>query len=294
MSDNAPQFVDPFAGMDTPGQDTTALQSLMHYAMPGRGKTTVLGSMVKVPGFEQGLIIDVDNGTRVLRNDPAIKLALDEGRLRILKVDKTKPAEAVAKIDYIIDQVTSQDLGYRFVGLDTLSYAQDAIEVVADAQFATSGKGGTRDGFAVWNMVGAKTVEWVAKLHNCPWLLGVINVHAKEQTTDQGQYRILPELGGSTKNKIGGDPDLVAYLDWMTGVDPANPDVPHLCAYLGKSPVYIAKNRDMLPDLIVDYDMPTLFRMLEQKDAYVDAAAQDAAVQAALTTPTAAPTPVAA
>lgn len=263
--------VDPFSGMDSELEDVGMPKSALFYAESGRQKTRIAGGLAKVPGFNYGLFIDIDNGTEILRTDPQVWAAIlryqktkdtpNPSGLRIIKIDKTKPLEAKAKIDYLISQITTKDLGYDYVVLDTLDVAQQCAEAEFQTKF---------EGWDIWREVGTWTTELVADLHNCPFFFAHITAHAetKEDKTT-GRIRTLPALGGSSKNTIASDTSMTVFLDYRA--NPADPKDVRLVAFMGKSENYITKNRFGLPDEVVDFNMPMFFAAIAANNANADA-----------------------
>lgn len=235
-------------------------KSILLYGFPGTRKTTNSAAIALVPGFNKVLFIDIDNGSEVLMNEPELRQRVVDGRIEIIHINSLDP-ESLAKLDYIVRDVTTNDYGYDAVILDTVDVGQDLAEKVADGKFATTGKGGTRDGFAVYREIGTWTNDIIRLLHDCPHLVGVVTAHAKEQTKESGAYRVLPTLSGSSKDSIGGIFSIAAYLKYENHPDP-KVGTRHLVATVGESDITITKNRYRLPDAIVDFTIPGLYALI--------------------------------
>lgn len=250
---NVTQLVDPLAGMFATEEEVGAPQSHLIYGYPGRWKTSIGASILAVPNFNRLFFLDVDNGSEVLFSHPTygsfFKQALREGRLNIFKVSKLDP-HAMDKIDFAIKTYTETDYGYDAFLWDTLDVSQDIAEKVFKQQFK---------GFDVWNALGEWTSDHMWRLQNCPHLVGVTTCHAKETTKQDGAYRLLPSLSGSSKDNIGGIPSVVAYVDFQTDGEGKE----HLVANMGTTGSMITKNRFALPPYFVDFDMPKLYAQIE-------------------------------
>lgn len=236
-------------------------KSILLYGTHGTRKTSIAGSIIKTPGFNKVLFIDIDNGAEVLMNDPSVAKAVREGRLEVLQVSSLDK-DAFAKIGAVVDEITTTNFGYDAVILDTLDVAQDVAEKHFKAIYANAASSGKKDGFAIWGELGVWTDEIVRRLHECPHLTAIITCHSKEQTLESGAHRILPRLSGSSKDAIGGIPSIVAYLEYQA--DPETNET-HLVAHVAESEVVISKNRYSLPPFIIDPTMPMIFDLIADK-----------------------------
>jgi hypothetical protein len=251
-------------------------KSIFLYGTHGTRKTTIASSIYKVEGINRVLHIDIDQGAEALATDPVIRAAIKDGSYNVLPINSLEP-NAKVKLDAIIEDVTTTDYGYDAVILDTLDVAQDVAEEVFEAMYATSGKGGKRDGFAVYGDLGVWTDKIVRKLHNCPFFVGVITAHEKENTAEDGTSRIQPRLSGSSKDAIGGIPSVVARLAFRTHPETGERA---LIATLGEDEKLITKQRyrDALPQHMRDITLPDLYERIRAdkpstKPAAVPAAA---------------------
>jgi len=244
----------------TPAVELGKPKSIFLYGTHGTRKTSIASSIAKVRGFNKTLHIDIDNGTEVLANDPTIIALIETGKYNILPINPLEPG-ALTKIDSVITDITTVDYGYDAVIFDTFDVGQDVSERNAEVKYATSGKGGTRDGFAVYREVGEWSDVTMRKLHDSKFFTGIVVAHEKEGTLDDGTVRTTPRLSGSSKDEIGGIPSIVAYLQWRNHPETGEK---HLVWNLGESAKTVTKNRFNLPDQILDADMPALFDLIEK------------------------------
>lgn len=238
-------------------------QSIFLYGLPGTRKTSSAASIAKVSGFSKVLFIDVDNGTAVLSTEP------EYANVEIVKIDPLDP-NALAKIDGIVSDVAQNDYGYDAVVFDTLSVGQDVAEAALKAKYATAGKNGKPDGFAVYGDLGVWTDHLVRKLHNAPHFTGIITCHSTEKRDEAGNLAINPKLSGSSKESIGSIPDLVAHLSFARHPET---NEKHLVATVGETPGLISKNRYRLDDVIVDFTLPRLYSLIGAKIGNQEASA---------------------
>jgi hypothetical protein len=241
--------------IETP-KDVEAPKSVMIYGLPGTRKTTIAATIAQVPGIKKVLFIDIDSGTEVLARKAEFE-NIDIIRISALASD------AEAKMSTIINDLCASNLGYDAVVLDTLDVAQDVAEGAGELLYANSGKGGARDGFAVYRHVGEWTNKIVRQLHECPFFVAVITCHSTEKVLESGATRITPRLSGSSKDTIGGIPSIVAYLEFRT--DPEGNR--RLLASVGEQDDMITKNRFNLGDYVPELTMPELYRRIDAANA---------------------------
>lgn len=239
-----------WASAITSAEKTGEPNSILLYGVPGTRKTTIAASIAEVSGFKKVLLIDTDGGTAVLSLDKAY------ANIDILKIDPLAPG-AKAKLDSVIDDICVNDYGYDAVVLDVLDISQDIVERELKLKYA-----GSKNTFAVYGELGEWTDTIVRKLHNAPHFVAIITAHSQEKQLDSGALRITPKLSGSSKDAIGGVPDVVAYLSFVTHPETGEP---HLVASVGQSDSTISKNRYRLQSSIVDFTMPVLYGLIREK-----------------------------
>lgn len=239
----------------TPKQDAMPKSIYIHGA-PGSRKTSTAASISLVPKVgDRVLLVDVDFGAEVLAQNPLYS------EINILPVDPLE-AGAFDKLNYVINDITTNDYGYTAVILDPLSIAQDIAEKHFKALYATSGSNGKQDGFKIWGDLGVWTDEIVRKLHTCPFFTAIITCHSTEQKAESGAYRILPKLSGSSKEAIASIPSIVMHLGFQNHPETGER---HSIATLGDSDVIQSKNRYGLPPQVVDLDMPKLYSLINER-----------------------------
>lgn len=237
-------------------KDVSLPKSVMIYGLPGTRKTTIAATIAQVPGIKRVLFIDVDSGTEVLARKKEFE------NVQIIQISALAE-DAELKLTTIINDLCATDLGFDAVVFDALDIGQDIAERSAEALYASSGKGGTRDGFGVYRYVGEWTDRIVRQLHECPFFVAIITCHSTEKVLESGATRILPRLSGSSKDTIGGIPSIVAYLEFRA--DPEGNR--RLLASVGEQDSMLTKNRFNLGDYIPELTMPELYRRIESANA---------------------------
>lgn len=225
-------------------------QSIFLYGVPGTRKTSIMASAIKVPGIKKMLVIDTDGGTSVLASDPAF------ADIDIISIDPLEPG-AISKIDSIVEDVARNGYGYDAVGFDTLSVSQDVSERHLKEKYA-----GSKNTFAVFGDLGEWTDSIVRRLHSSPHFVAVITCHSSEKKSETGTVEIKPKLSGSSKDSIGAIPDVVAHLSFASHPETGER---HLVANVGESDATISKSRYRIDPVIVDFDLPKLYTLIEQK-----------------------------
>lgn len=261
-----PAWASAFATIESVGDP----KSIFMYGTHGTRKTSIASSIYKVPGFNRVLHIDIDQGAETLATDPIIRAAIKDGSYNVLPINSLE-ANAKAKLEGVIRDVTTTDYGYDAVILDTVDVSQDVAEEVFEEKYATSGKGGKRDGFAVYREVGAWTDKYVRMLHASPYFVGIFTAHEKENTDeDTGFTKVQPRLSGSSKDAIGGIPSIVMRLQWQNHPETGERA---LIATLGEDEKLITKQRyrDLLPRQMRDITLPDLYARI--RGEYTESAA---------------------
>lgn len=246
-----PSFAGGFVTDDALGDP----ESLLLYAEASVGKSTLAGQLIKTPGFDRGLYIDVENGSKVFNNDPDIKRAIKEKRLSVLKIDKTAP-DAFARIHSVTQEIFAQPFGYDFVVLDSLDIAQGvAVDYYKANTYNESGKLDTRAAYAE---VGKWTSDLAWGFQNSPHFMGVLVGHStNDEDKKTGQSSVKPKLAGSMKDNISSIPDLVIYM-WKEKDEDGN--IIRVVSTEGDGD-YIAKSRfsTLLPSRLENPTMPEIF-----------------------------------
>lgn len=268
--------VPPFASMFAKFEAVSDPSSLLIYGPPGRWKTTTAGSILDVPKYANAkiLYLDIDRGSTALMNNAITRDAIKSGQIGIIQMDKRKINETRGMLEYFLGkrdgngefiegEAFNPDYGYDVVILDTLDVAQQvSVDWLLMNTFNEKDK---LDSRAAWGEVNRWTNDVMWAFQNNTHLLGIVVMHSESGTDDGGKFSIKPKLQGGAKDNIGGIPDLVAYVDFEP--DPNDKNLQQLVATIGGTSIITAKNRGMLPNRVVNFDLPTFYNLLAERRA---------------------------
>jgi hypothetical protein len=263
-----------FAGMFQKKEDVGPPKLVMIYGPPGTRKTSMIGDLLEIPGFNKILIIDTDNGSEVFANFPKVHAAIGtdlgmpgEKRINIIPIDKTDP-DAYGKLRYLLGERGPDgvfirgavfDLGYDAIVIDTANVMQEiAVQWLTSNTFNDRGALNTQ---AAWGKVSEWTsdIGWV--MQNNATSVGFWLAHSKAGTDDGGKYEIKPKFQGGIKDGIAAIPSLVAYVEKTKHADTG---IVTITATLDGD-VITSKNRYSLPDTIESFDLIKLYAMIAER-----------------------------
>lgn len=175
-------------------------KSILIYGPPKKGKSYFAASIVRVPGFERVLFIDVEGGSSAIAED-------------FPEVDVVEAPTAKAFTSILEDLLNNKlvepvsGLPYQVVIVDTLDKAQERqLEVYATSpQRFVNGK---EDGFFKW----AALKTWTAKigdlLHMAPFLT-IWVAHEDDHQDDGGPVLTTVLLNGKSRLTFPSIPDII-------------------------------------------------------------------------------------
>jgi len=268
-----PSFMNDIAPIEGFGDPN----SIMIHSEPGKGKTFTLGEAIKIPGLETMIVIDIDNGTNVFLNDPVIMAAVRDGRIKIIKLDKTAP-DAFIKFDtYFWEIINANGYGFKVVGLDTA----DVIQEVAAEWFLANtwnDQGNALDTRKAWGELAKWTSKFLWALHNNPNFLGLTLVHTKTEEEKKTKIStIKPKFQGSVKDSAAGIPDIVIYLTKEENEDGSV----NIVADMSGVGDIVSKQRysAFLPQRMDNFSLPKLYELIRSGAAAQNALAPVTPIQ---------------
>ncbi|GAB2699330.1 hypothetical protein BKA24_001787 [Microbacterium marinum] len=249
--------------------------SIMIHAEPGQGKSRAALTIAKVRGFDRGVVLDIDNGTEVLLNDPVLRAKHKAGLITIIRIDKTQPDAFVKFHNYFNDLMKNgKAYGFQYLIVDTLDVAQEtAIEwFLANTWNDDHTKLNTQGG---WGEVAKWTSNVLWQLQNHPDMLGIGLVHTKvdeKEAKKTGVSTLKPKFQGSMKDNAAGIPSVVVYL---RKEELENGEV-NIIADLSGTDGAISKQRysSFLPNRIDNFSMDLLYGLIRGEVASPVAATQ--------------------
>lgn len=252
----APSFLNDIA----PVEGFADPNSIMIHSEPGKGKTFSMGEVIKVPGLETMIVLDVDNGTKVFANDPEVMQAVRDGRIKIIKIDKTQPDAFIKADTYFWEIVNANGYGFKVVGLDTADVFQ---ELAVDFFLAnTWNENGTAlDTRKAYGEIAKWTSKFLWALHNNTNFLGVTLVHTKTEEEKKTKVStIKPKFAGSVRDSAAGIPDIVIHLTKEENEDGSV----NIVADMSGVGDVVSKQRysAFLPPRMENFSLPKLYELI--------------------------------
>lgn len=235
---------------------------MLFYGRPGCGKTWLAASASELPEVKRVAILDTEGSTVGTLTD------FDDDVVDIISTEKDTPEDSFIFLNTILDKFfdSNETHPYDVVIVDTFDVAQDQ----AKAYFMRNApltKSGEKDTFAVWRNV-QEWSEKVARGLKRMKALGILVVHEKKDTDEDGKTTIQLKLAGAAKDVVPGIPDSLAYLRRvMEG------DEEVTLAYFATDDNKVTKNRFGFPPVVRKPTIPGLFRFIDSKKEKADAPA---------------------
>lgn len=219
---------------------------LMLYGNPGSGKSTLAASISKVAKFSPTLVISTEGGLKGILHD------YNEDQIQVLEVTTHEGFEAVWNA--VLEDDAAGTLRFKSVILDTFDVAFERALEYFDAEEQAKSK---PDNFKKWAQVG----EWangVSRGMKDSNFLGITVLHSKRTKSENGPWEDMLNLSGAAKDKAAGVPDLVGFTVRENR---------STTLHIGSNNNRATKSRfeHILPDTLVDADMPEIFDLLAGK-----------------------------
>lgn len=226
---------------------------MLFYGRPGCGKTWLAASASELPEVNKALILDTEGSTVGTLTE------FDDDVVDIVSTEKDTPEESFIFLNTILDKLfdSTETHPYDVVIVDTFDVAQDQ----AKAYFMKNApltKSGERDTFAVWRNV-QEWSEKVARGLKRMKALGILVVHEKKDTDEDGKTTIQLKLAGAAKDVVPGIPDSLAYL---RRVVEDGKEV--TLAYFATDDNKVTKNRFHFPPVVKEPTIAGLWRYIDR------------------------------
>ena len=186
------------AGFDImDASETNEPNSILVFAHPKRGKTTLAGSLIEVEGFNNVLHIDLEKGSGAMaRQYPGVKVI-------------RPPLGNATAVAEILNEIYADPFGLGFdaVIVDTVSTLQKWVKT------EWKDKHGGKMEFDGWDFLGEYIMDTMWQLHDM-YPLGISLYHTKiDQNETTKQVWTVPYIQGSARHSIASVPDMVIAID---------------------------------------------------------------------------------
>lgn len=237
---------DPFDLSSIPGVTVTAPRkpedksTYLVYALPGVGKTTLLGSASVVPAMSPVILLDFENGSSALaRKYPDVEVVHIKDWQTAIKV---------------IEALANNDTKYKTVGFDSIGEAQEQILVWSDTIFRKDDKSNP---YARWADVCEQLTKSIKALHASDMNVVALAHAEKDRDEFTNSKTIRPHfLGKKSHVDIPKIFDSIGYLQMMTD-DEGNSG--RVLQFLPEDST-VAKDRNgLFPEYVPHPDFTTLY-----------------------------------
>jgi hypothetical protein len=215
------------------------INSMIVFGEYGMGNTWFASSADEIDDYSPVLIVDfVGSAAGVGRKYPNVD---------IIKADTHE------KLEYIINELLTEEHPYKTVVFDTLNVAQGRAE-----KFFRKKPENVNNKFGVWADLKDWTLDFARKMHHAPFLAIFIAHSQTDKDDNTGKLTTTVKIAGSSRTDVPAVPDLIGYLDFEAD-DEGNPI---RVLRVGRSTSIITKNRFGLPDTIypsAGAEGPTIF-----------------------------------
>lgn len=168
-------------------------KSILLYGDPKNGKTWLAASASEVEALSPVLLIDVEGG--------ASAIARDWKDVDVLAVDTHE------QLDAAIEQLTTEEHGYKTVIIDTLGVAMDRAEKVFEQKAEN-----IKNPFGKWGDLKEWANNAIRNLHHADFM-AIFIAHAQdEKDGTTGAVKTVPMLPGSMRSTLPAIPDIIGYM----------------------------------------------------------------------------------
>lgn len=205
--------------------DVDKLGSAIIFGDYGTGKSWLAASADEIEEYAPVLAVDIEGSFAGV------------GR-RFPNVDVVQ-ADTHAKLEFIKNELLTEDHEYKTVIFDTLNVAQKR----AKAKFKQDYPNNT---FAMWDALAEWSMDFVRSMHHAPFLAIFIAHPQTDKDDNTGKLLTTVKLAGGARSEVPTVPDLIGYTFYTTNDE----GQPVRALQVGRSANVVTKNRFGLPDVI--------------------------------------------
>jgi len=215
-------------------------KSILLYGDPKNGKTWLAASASEIADLSPVLLIDVEGG--------ASAIARDWKDVDVLSVDTHE------QLDAAVQQLVTEEHGYKTVIIDTLGVAMDRAEKVFEQKPEN-----IKNTFGKWGDLKEWANEMIRKMHHAPFM-AVFIAHAQdEKDQSTGAVKTVPMLPGSMRSTLPAIPDIIGYM-----TSERNEDTVNRFVILQGSDRLVSGNRFGLPSQMKDPSMKKIITTIDK------------------------------
>jgi len=180
--------------------DVDRINSLILFGDYGTGKSWIAASADEIEDYAPVLAVDIEGSFAGV------------GR-RYPNVDIVK-ADTFQKLEYIREQLLTEEHEYKTVIFDTLNVAQKRAKTEFKRQYPTNT-------FAMWDALAEWSMDFVRSMHHADFLAIFIAHPQVDKDENTGKMTTTVKLAGGARSEVPTVPDLIGYT-FYTSDDEGN------------------------------------------------------------------------
>jgi hypothetical protein len=203
------------------------INSMIIFGEYGTGKTWLASSADEIEEYAPVLVVDIEGSAAgVGRRYPNVDIVV---------------ADTHAKLEFIKNELLTEDHEYKTVIFDTLNVAQKRAKNKFKSDFPNNS-------FAMWDALSEWSMDFVRSMHHAPFMAIFIAHPQTDKDDNTGKLTTTVKLAGGARSEVPTVPDLIGYTFYTTDEETGQPV---RALQVGRSAGVVTKNRFGLPDVIV-------------------------------------------
>jgi hypothetical protein len=171
------------------------IRSAIFFGEYGTGKTWLAASADDIEDYAPVLIVDIEGSAAgVGRKYPGIDIV---------------QADTFAKLQFIMNELLTEDHDYKTVIFDTLNVAQKRAKAKFKNDFPNNS-------FAMWDALAEWSMDFVRSMHHADFLAIFIAHPQTDKDEATGRMVTTVKLAGGARSEVPTVPDLIGYTSYST------------------------------------------------------------------------------